>query len=167
MARPCSVCAHPKRDKIDAALLKPGTRLREIAEKYGLSISAVHRHKESHMPTAAIAKHVEQEQRRGESLADFWLDLRKRAERIADDAKKEKDRRGESAAVQSLTKLLDLGLKAATEFKAQGANAPLDQHPEFAHFVATLCSSLAAKLAEHPEALAALRDAIAETAAAA
>jgi hypothetical protein len=52
MGRICEVCQHPDRQAIDAALLN-NEKLREIKEKYGPSISALHRHKE-HLSTMAL-----------------------------------------------------------------------------------------------------------------
>jgi AcrR family transcriptional regulator len=46
--RPCPVCAHPKRQEIDKALVT-GTTLRNVAEQVRLSPSAVYRHKKGHL----------------------------------------------------------------------------------------------------------------------
>jgi hypothetical protein len=50
MPRVCSVCTHPARVTIDDVLVT-GRSLRTISGQYGLSKSAVDRHKESHLPT--------------------------------------------------------------------------------------------------------------------
>jgi len=44
MARPCTVCMHPRRAEIDRALVKGATE-RAIMEGFGLTKGAVHRHK--------------------------------------------------------------------------------------------------------------------------
>ena len=49
MARNCSVCMHPKVEAINLALLSGSLPLRRIADKYGVSVGAVHRHKQ-HLP---------------------------------------------------------------------------------------------------------------------
>jgi hypothetical protein len=49
MPRMCSVCTHPARVTIDDGLVT-GQSLRAISAEYGLSKSAVDRHKESHLP---------------------------------------------------------------------------------------------------------------------
>jgi hypothetical protein len=49
MPRMCSVCTHPARVTIDEGLVT-GQSLRAISAEYGLSKSAVDRHKESHLP---------------------------------------------------------------------------------------------------------------------
>jgi hypothetical protein len=44
MARPCSICNHPKREEIDAALVA-GTPLRDIARQFKTGKDALARHK--------------------------------------------------------------------------------------------------------------------------
>jgi len=56
MSRACSVCGHPERSAIDAALVA-GTPYRSIAKQFALSEAAMQRHK-AHIP-AAIAKSQE------------------------------------------------------------------------------------------------------------
>jgi hypothetical protein len=46
--RPCTVCAHEKRQEIDKALVT-GTTHRNVAEQFRLSPSAVYRHKRGHL----------------------------------------------------------------------------------------------------------------------
>lgn len=46
--RPCTVCAHEKRQEIDKALVT-GTTHRNVAEQFRLSPSAVYRHKKGHL----------------------------------------------------------------------------------------------------------------------
>lgn len=46
--RPCTVCAHEKRQEIDKALIT-GTTHRNVAEQFRLSPSAVYRHKTGHL----------------------------------------------------------------------------------------------------------------------
>jgi hypothetical protein len=50
MPRTCTICAHPKRGDIDAAMLA-GTSLRDIAGQYGTSKSNLDRHRD-HIPAA-------------------------------------------------------------------------------------------------------------------
>jgi hypothetical protein len=51
MPRPCSICAHPNRAVIDAAL-ESGQSLRAVARQFAVSKSSVERHqKHGHTPT--------------------------------------------------------------------------------------------------------------------
>ena len=49
MPRRCSICQHPERDEIDARLIG-GQPLRNVAKQFGVSVTALHRHKERHLP---------------------------------------------------------------------------------------------------------------------
>ncbi len=55
--RPCTVCIHPKRDEIDAAILDDRS-YRTIAAHFGISHLAVYRHKLNHLPDSFIRDSV-------------------------------------------------------------------------------------------------------------
>src|SRR3712207_9134864 len=58
--RRCTVCDHPERHGIDEALVT-GAPYRSIAKRFGLSESAVYRHKTEHLPAHLLkAKEVEE-----------------------------------------------------------------------------------------------------------
>ncbi len=59
MGRKCTICIHPEREAIDKALLDVSISLEEIAHAHGLSVSAVLRHKTSHLP-AIMSKAIQQ-----------------------------------------------------------------------------------------------------------
>jgi hypothetical protein len=48
----CGGCTHPEREQLDAALVS-GTSFRTVAARFGISTSAVHRHK-AHIPGSLI-----------------------------------------------------------------------------------------------------------------
>jgi hypothetical protein len=48
MGKPCTVCVHPDRSAIDAAL-EAGHPLRRTAGAYGVSKTALHRHRQAHV----------------------------------------------------------------------------------------------------------------------
>lgn len=49
----CTCCTHPNREMIDRALVA-GTSLRDIAGQFGVSKSAVERHKADHLPAMLV-----------------------------------------------------------------------------------------------------------------
>ena len=52
----CSACTHPDSAKVDADLLG-GVAQRVVAQRYGLSLAGVNRHKKSHLsPTLAVVR---------------------------------------------------------------------------------------------------------------
>jgi hypothetical protein len=60
MARPCSCCTHPDRGEIDKALVA-GDPLRHVAERYGMSATALFRHKNEHLPAVLLEARQRQE----------------------------------------------------------------------------------------------------------
>ena len=74
MARICSICAHPQRERIDKALLA-GQPLREITGRVPIRKSALHRHKAHLEITLTRAKNAK-EALRGESLLEDLQDFR-------------------------------------------------------------------------------------------
>jgi hypothetical protein len=50
----CGGCQHPRRSELDVALVS-GASLRQVAREFDLTRSAVHRHKQAHLPQSLIA----------------------------------------------------------------------------------------------------------------
>lgn len=121
MARKCLACDHELRDDIDSNLVAGGT-LRKISRQFGVSVSSLHRHKAKHLPPALIGEHQVKEAERGSDLVRENRDLRKRANRIADDAQAAGDGRVEIAAVKEQRGSLELEGKLTGELKPAGMN---------------------------------------------
>lgn len=123
MSRQCSVCIHPDRDAIDKALVA-GEPYRDIAGRYGLSRSAVERHKNNHIP-AMLAKAVEvkaeKEVVRAGDLLDEVNSLKDRALTILDTAEKAEDWRTALGCIKEARGSIELlarmivALQASTE----------------------------------------------------
>ena len=59
MPRRCTVCDHPEKHRIDETLVT-GAPYRSVAKRFGVSESAVYRHKSEHLPAHLLkAKEVE------------------------------------------------------------------------------------------------------------
>lgn len=154
----CKICqlSRKERTKIEAAILE-NEPMRNIALRAGVSHTSVFRHKQ-HLPTQAIAKQAAAEVQRSGSLFDMWQGMRERFERIANDAQRDKDRRGETAAMREQIRLMDLAVRSASELKkSDTTNAPLHAHADWS----TMAVVLATVLADHPEALDAVREGLA------
>ena len=65
----CLTCRHEAREAIDGALVA-GEPLRDIAGRYGVSKSALDRHRDSHLPATLVAAAVERELAHGGALLD-------------------------------------------------------------------------------------------------
>ena len=69
MPRRCTVCDHPQRHGIDEALVSGGS-YRSVAKRFGLSESAVYRHKTEHLPVHLLKARDVQEVAQADDLLD-------------------------------------------------------------------------------------------------
>ena len=91
MAGKCSICEHPKRGEIDKAIVTRSASLRTIADRYGVSKTALIRHRDSHIPKlvqAAESARAMQAASSGASLIDELDRLLKKALAILEAAEK-------------------------------------------------------------------------------
>jgi transposase-like protein len=116
MARVCSVCAHPEREAINAALVG-GEPYRSVAQRFAASPDAVFRHKREHIAgllgKAAQAKEAADITEAG-SLLDQLRALRRRALGILAQAEAVKDLRTALLALREARGTLE------TEARIQG-----------------------------------------------
>ncbi len=90
MPRRCTVCDHSERHSIDQALVT-GAPYRSVAKRFGLSESAVYRHKTEHLPAHLLKAREIEEATRADDLLDqvrhlqaHALDILERAEKAGD-----------------------------------------------------------------------------------
>lgn len=91
MARPCTICTHPNRREIDRLLVTGASTYRNIAKQFGVSISALTRHKDNHIPKlvqAAQEAAGAQAATQGDELLAELESLRERAMGILSRAEK-------------------------------------------------------------------------------
>ena len=105
MPRTCSICSHPQRREIDRALLA-GESLRNIAQRHGASLAALHRHK-AHIAAAVQAQQAMTIER---LLADL-ADLQRRALALLDKAEGSGDLRAALAAIREVRGVIETGAK--------------------------------------------------------
>jgi hypothetical protein len=105
--RTCTVCTHPDRPAIDAALLA-GEPFRHIAARTGTSTGALQRHKDEHLPAALIHAQEAEQVAQADDLFAQVRDLQRRTLRILDDAEQAGDRRTAPAAVREARGNLEL-----------------------------------------------------------
>ena len=87
----CSICNHPQRSEIDKALVTRSMSYRNIAERFGVSVGALSRHKANHLPRlveAAKASEEAQAVTSGAALIDELDRLLKKALAILEAAEK-------------------------------------------------------------------------------
>lgn len=108
MAR-CSICNHPNRREIDKALVTRSASMRDIAGRFGVSRSALSRHKKNHLPRlvkAAEAAAEVQAVASGADLIDELDRLLKRAMAILEKAEKTGDLRVALQAIREARETL-------------------------------------------------------------
>ncbi len=148
MGRACTCCAHPERDEIDACVTR-GESTYHIADRFGLSASAVQRHARNHLSAALAAMRTAEQEDRRATLLDRIETLIERAETLYDAAS------GEGKAAQALNVLRELRGLLELLGKATGelATTPtvtvnLQTAPEWLAMRAVILSALIA----YPEA---------------
>ncbi len=113
MPRACTVCIHPERAAIDAALVAGGS-LRDIAGQFTLSKSSLERHKADHLPALLVkAAATSETERAGDLLAEARA-LKARTMKILDRAERVGDLRVALQAIREARGCIDL-LKAIHE----------------------------------------------------
>ena len=114
MGRACTVCEHPDRDAIDAAITC-GDSCRAIGARFGVSASAVSRHSQGHLSAALAAMRTAEQDDRRASLLDRIEGLIDRAETLYHAASEEGKASQALAVLKELRGLLELLGKASGE----------------------------------------------------
>ena len=115
MPQTCSVCIHPDRDAIDRALVTGGT-LRNIAEQYSVSSTALHRHK-AHIAPAVAKAHEADEVAEADRLLSTVHDLMQSAITTISQAEKGGDLRTKLAAIREARETAKLLLEVHGELQ--------------------------------------------------
>jgi len=146
MPRRCTVCDDPERHSIDEILVT-GAPYRSVAKHFGLSESAVYRHKTDHLPAHLLkAKEVE-EAARADDLLEQVRHLQGRALDILERAEKTGDLRTALAAISQARGNLELMGKLAGELDERPV-VNLNVSPEWLELRAVIVGALE----PHPDA---------------
>ena len=114
MPRRCTVCDHPERRGIDEALVS-GVPYRSVAKRFGLSESAVYRHKTEHLPARLLKARGAKEVAQADGLLEQVRNLQTHALDILERAEKVGDLRTALAAISQARGNLELLGKLAGE----------------------------------------------------
>jgi hypothetical protein len=117
MPRTCTVCCHPERAAIDAALVSSGEPLRTIADQWSVSKTALIRHKTDHLPAHLATAHEAAEVVRADSLLDQVRALQAKTLAILQKAEGAGDLRTATAAIGQARQNLDLLGRLAGELR--------------------------------------------------
>lgn len=123
MARPCSICGHAERRALDQALVA-GVALRAIAERFGTSATALHRHKAEHLPRLVAKAERREEARdvaRALDVVGQLRDINAAALTVLAEARKRKQGELALKAIDRIQKQIELQAKLLGE---------LDERPQ-------------------------------------
>lgn len=120
MGRICSACAHPQTEAISLEILQHVT-LRDVAKKYGLSLSAVARHK-SHIPAQLAVSNEAQKVGRVDNVMQRVQELDARADEIYRQASTANDPELALKALKELRSITELFSKITGEIGAKTVN---------------------------------------------
>jgi hypothetical protein len=157
MPQSCSICTHPHRPAIDAALVD-GTSLRDIAGRFpGISKSAVSRHRQHVADTIAVAQQALQIEHGG-SLIEQVEAIKSEALTILNDVKGT-DKKTALAALRRLLECVELMAKVQGTISS-GTTISLTVSPEWARTREVILQALT----PFPEARVAVAAALQSTA---
>lgn len=139
MPRACTICTHPQRAEIDAALLAEEP-LRIIAQRTGTSATALHRHKE-HLPRFLVKAAEAAEVAQADSLLEQVRSLQTRALSILDRADEAGDLRTALGAIREARSTLELLAKLSGELQQEGT-VTLNLSPEWLSVRAVVIQAL-------------------------
>lgn len=155
MPRTCTICSHPERDAIDAALLA-GEACTQIAARYStneqkIGRMALQRHKADHIPAAMAEAHGAAAVASADTLLDQVRDLQRKTLKLLAQAERAGDLRTAVSAIGQARGNLELLAKLLGELQAQ-PTINLLLAPEWV----TVRGVLLVALAPYPEARAAV-----------
>jgi hypothetical protein len=141
MPRRCTICAHPDRDAVDAALVANDT-FRTIADQWSVSKTALIRHKADHLPVhLARAKHAE-ETTQADNLLGQLLSLNRETLAILQAARDGKDNELALKAIARAEKQIELQAKLLGELQ-EGPTVNVLVMPEWQQIRTVVIDALA------------------------
>ncbi|HZF59226.1 MAG TPA: hypothetical protein VEZ19_12230 [Rubrobacter sp.] len=151
MPRSCTVCAHPKREEVDRALVE-GVSAAEISGRYRtVGERAVRRHRSNHLPAKLVMAEKAAEVAQADNLLDQVGDLQRRALAILDMAEEAGELRTALSAIREARGNLELLAKLLGELDERPV-VNLNVSPEWLELRAVIVGALE----PHPEAMSAV-----------
>ena len=156
MPRKCTVCAHPKREEIDQAIVD-GVPYRAIACRYGVGREAVRRHALHHLPRTLAKAHEAKEVARADDLLARAREYETRAVALLEKAAEENDYGTALRGIKEARSCLELLARLRGEIEREKAVNIL-QLPEWV----AVREAMYRALKPYPEAREAVRRALLE-----
>jgi transposase-like protein len=158
MPRRCTVCDHPQRHNINEALVSGGP-YRSVAKRFGLSESAVYRHKTEHLPAHLSKAREAEEAAQADDLLEQVRNLQAHALDILERAEKAGDLRTALAAISQARGNIELLGKLAGELDERPV-VNLNVSPEWLELRAVIVGALEPHPAAHRAVLRALEGSV-------
>jgi len=141
MTRRCTVCDHPQREAVDAALTAGDVAYRRIAAQFGLKESSLRRHKAGHLPAALAQAKEAREVARGDDLLGQVRELQTRAMGILDMAEGAGDLKTALQAIAQARGCLELLAKLLGELQ-EGSTVNIVLLPEWVQVRGVIIAAL-------------------------
>lgn len=161
MPRACTVCGHPKRAEIDAALVSRESSNRRIASQYDLSERAIRDHKANHLKARMIEaaeRTVEADIRVAIDVVAQLRAINGAAIQVLRDARATNNGDLALKAIDRIQRQLELQAKLIGDL-SDGATVNVVVSPQWVE----LRTMVLTTLQDHPEARAAVAEAITRT----
>ncbi len=114
MPRVCTICTHPEREAINAALVA-NEPYRTIAQRYAASPDAVFRHKADHLPAVMVKSEQAREAAHADTLVGQVQDMRSKALAILETAEQAGDLRVALLGIREARACVELLLEVEGE----------------------------------------------------
>ncbi len=151
MSRSCTVCAHPRREEIDRALVE-GVSAAEISGRYRtVGERAVRRHRSNHPPAKLVMAEKAAQVAEADDLLEQVGDLQRRALAILDKAEEVGELKTALSAIRETRGNLELLAKLLGELDERPV-VNLNVSPEWLELRTVIVTALG----PHPEALGAV-----------
>jgi hypothetical protein len=138
--RSCTICEHPDREAIDRSLVGDSSNL-SVSSLFGVSESAVRRHKANHLPAKLVMAQAAEEVARADDLLQQVRDLQGRAFAILGKAEAAGDLRTALGAIREARGNLELLAKLLGELDERPV-VNLDVSPEWLELRTVIVAAL-------------------------
>ena len=140
MPRSCTICEHPDREAIDRSLVGDSSNL-SVSSLFGVSESAVRRHKANHLPAKLVMAQAAEEVAQADDLLQQVRDLQGRAFAILGKAEAAGDLRTALGAIREARGNLELLAKLLGELDERPV-VNLDVSPEWLELRTVIVAAL-------------------------
>jgi hypothetical protein len=138
--RSCTICEHPDREAIDRSLVGDSSNL-SVSSLFGVSESAVRRHKANHLPAKLVMAQAAEEVAQADDLLQQVRDLQGRVLAILGKAEAAGDLRTALGAIREARGNLELLAKLLGELDERPV-VNLDVSPEWLELRAVIVAAL-------------------------